>query len=115
MAPLEVGASFNGAALRLRGSGFSRNAKLESLVRSSLVEGPVLWAGRLCVFYALLKAGLAGSRSSPLSPSGSSMFILFESLIRCIPLFFLISVLHLIGCPLSPPHSLCLPRFWGRE
>ncbi|CAA6664247.1 unnamed protein product [Spirodela intermedia] len=45
----------------------------ESPVRSSLVEGPVLWASRLCVFYALLKAGLAGSPSSPLSPSGSGV------------------------------------------
>ncbi|CAA7400792.1 unnamed protein product [Spirodela intermedia] len=71
VAPLEVGTSFNGAALR--GSGFSRNTKRESPVRSSLVEGPVLWASRLCVFYALLKAGLAGSPSSPLSPSGSGV------------------------------------------
>lgn len=33
---------------------------------ASLVENPILWAGRLCVFYALLKAGLAGSQSNPI-------------------------------------------------
>ncbi|GER50766.1 7-dimethyl-8-ribityllumazine synthase [Striga asiatica] len=36
-------------------------------VNASLLQTPVaLWAGRLCVFYALLKAGLAGSPSNPL-------------------------------------------------
>ncbi|XP_010535909.1 PREDICTED: uncharacterized protein LOC104811061 [Tarenaya hassleriana] len=35
-------------------------------VRASLLESPVLWAGRICVFYALLKAGLAGSKSNPI-------------------------------------------------
>ncbi|XP_057433054.1 uncharacterized protein LOC130725882 isoform X1 [Lotus japonicus] len=34
--------------------------------RASLLEAPVLWAGRLCIFYALLKAGLAGSPANPL-------------------------------------------------
>ncbi|CAN4114101.1 unnamed protein product [Withania somnifera] len=33
---------------------------------ATLLEAPVLWAGRVCVFYALLKAGLAGSPSNPL-------------------------------------------------
>ncbi|OAY54608.1 uncharacterized protein LOC110612278 isoform X2 [Manihot esculenta] len=33
---------------------------------ASLLEAPVLWAGRLCIFYALLKAGLAGSKANPL-------------------------------------------------
>ncbi|KAK7273106.1 hypothetical protein RIF29_14152 [Crotalaria pallida] len=33
---------------------------------ASLLETPVLWAGRLCIFYALLKAGLAGSQANPL-------------------------------------------------
>lgn len=32
-----------------------------------------MWAGRLCIFYALLKVGLAGSQSNPLV-SGSSSF-----------------------------------------
>ncbi|XP_020267369.1 uncharacterized protein LOC109842871 [Asparagus officinalis] len=36
---------------------------------SLLLEAPVLWAGRLCVFYALLKAGLAGSPSNPIFSS----------------------------------------------
>ncbi|KAL2322647.1 hypothetical protein Fmac_027026 [Flemingia macrophylla] len=35
-------------------------------VNASLVEAPVLWAGRLCIFYALLKVGLAGSQANPL-------------------------------------------------
>lgn len=37
---------------------------------SSLLESPVLWAGRMCVFYALLKAGLAGSASNPFISPG---------------------------------------------
>ncbi|WCJ32436.1 hypothetical protein M5689_013858 [Euphorbia peplus] len=35
-------------------------------ISASLIETPVLWAGRLCVYYALLKAGFAGSKSNPL-------------------------------------------------
>lgn len=35
-------------------------------ISATLLENPILWAGRLCVFYALLKAGLAGSQSNPL-------------------------------------------------
>ncbi|KAJ8621408.1 hypothetical protein MRB53_029937 [Persea americana] len=31
-----------------------------------MLETPVLWASRLCIFYALLKAGLAGSQQNPL-------------------------------------------------
>ncbi|KVI09455.1 uncharacterized protein LOC112515248 [Cynara cardunculus var. scolymus] len=38
-----------------------------SRIKSSLIEAPVLWAGRVCIFYALLKAGLAGSPSNPLA------------------------------------------------
>ncbi|CAN7025652.1 hypothetical protein BRARA_F03053 [Brassica rapa] len=34
--------------------------------RASLLESPVLWAGRVCVFYGLVKAGLAGSKSNPI-------------------------------------------------
>lgn len=34
--------------------------------QASLLESPVLWAGRVCVYYALLKAGLAGSQNNPL-------------------------------------------------
>ncbi|XP_073271254.1 uncharacterized protein [Primulina huaijiensis] len=33
---------------------------------ATMLETPVLWAGRLCIFYALLKAGLAGSPTNPL-------------------------------------------------
>ncbi|TXG73099.1 hypothetical protein EZV62_001678 [Acer yangbiense] len=37
--------------------------KLESIVINVDVE--VLWAGRLCIYYALLKTGLAGSQANP--------------------------------------------------
>lgn len=49
----------------------------------SLLEAPVLWAGRLCIFYALLKAGLAGSPSNPIISSGcliSNLFFFFKIL-----------------------------------
>lgn len=36
------------------------------VVQASLIEKPVLWVGRICIFYALLKAGLAGSASNPI-------------------------------------------------
>ncbi|GFP96127.1 hypothetical protein PHJA_001756800 [Phtheirospermum japonicum] len=43
--------------------GNNRNAT----TNATLLETPVvLWAGRLCIFYALLKAGLAGSPTNPL-------------------------------------------------
>lgn len=38
-------------------------------VTASLIESPVLWAGNLCVQYALIKFGLAGSESNPLVSS----------------------------------------------
>ncbi|OIW07300.1 hypothetical protein TanjilG_11934 [Lupinus angustifolius] len=37
-----------------------------TITHASLIEAPVLWAGRICIFYALLKAGLAGSKDNPL-------------------------------------------------
>ncbi|TXG73633.1 hypothetical protein EZV62_002212 [Acer yangbiense] len=44
-----------------------RRTKTENLlvVHASVFESPVLWAGRLCVYYALLKTGLAGSQANP--------------------------------------------------
>lgn len=45
---------------------------------ATLLETPVLWAGRVCIFYALLKAGLAGSPSSPFISLGP--FYLFRSM-----------------------------------
>ncbi|KAL5765220.1 hypothetical protein ACOSQ2_017814 [Xanthoceras sorbifolium] len=39
--------------------------KLLLVVHASLLEAPVLWVGRLCVYYALLKTGLAGSQANP--------------------------------------------------
>ncbi|CAN1841680.1 hypothetical protein LINPERHAP1_LOCUS36564 [Linum perenne] len=35
-------------------------------IQATLLESPVLWAGRICVSYALLRFGLAGSKSNPL-------------------------------------------------
>lgn len=44
----------------------SKRAFTTTTTHASLLEAPVLWAGRLCIFYALLKAGLAGSQSNPI-------------------------------------------------
>lgn len=54
-----------------------RRAILVLPARASLIESPVLWAGRICGFYALLKAGLAGSSPNPLI-SGSSLAFFFH-------------------------------------
>lgn len=46
---------------------WSKNfSAVTTAVNASLIEAPLIWAGRLCVFYALLKAGLAGSEANPL-------------------------------------------------
>lgn len=34
--------------------------------RASLLETPVLWVGRICIYYALLKTGFVGSPSNPI-------------------------------------------------
>jgi hypothetical protein len=40
---------------------------------ASLLEGPVLvWAGRLCLYYALLHVGLAGSPRNPFLSHGNT-------------------------------------------
>ncbi|KAF6149357.1 hypothetical protein GIB67_016895 [Kingdonia uniflora] len=39
---------------------------------ASLIEAPVLWVGRLCIYYALLKAGLAGSQENPFASNFQS-------------------------------------------
>ncbi|KAE9462320.1 hypothetical protein C3L33_05777, partial [Rhododendron williamsianum] len=39
----------------------SRNSHVNR-VNASLLEAPVLWVGRMCIFYALVKLGLAGSQ-----------------------------------------------------
>lgn len=63
---------------RLFFNGNTRDRKLTAgasfTVHASLIEAPVLWVGRLCIFYALLKAGLAGSEANPLV-SGTSFFV----------------------------------------
>lgn len=43
-------------------------------IHASLIEAPVLWAGRLCIFYALLRTGLAGSQANPLVSGLLSQF-----------------------------------------
>lgn len=50
-----------GTKLCLAGQKFPTTVR----VKASLIQTPLLWAGRICIFYALLKAGLAGSPSSP--------------------------------------------------
>lgn len=40
--------------------------KLSLSIHASLIEAPLLWAGRMCIFYALLRTGLAGSQANPL-------------------------------------------------
>lgn len=46
---------------------YNSNGNKRSITPSAtLLEAPVLWAGRLCIFYALLKAGLAGSPDNPI-------------------------------------------------
>jgi len=60
-----------GVSLKLNGSSVSGRRRLSGdsvsvRVNASLVEAPVLWVGRICIFYALLKAGLAGSQANPL-------------------------------------------------
>ncbi|ERN11143.1 hypothetical protein AMTRI_Chr04g180870 [Amborella trichopoda] len=52
----------------------SKGERRRAEVQASLLEQPVLWAGRMCVFYALLKVGLAGPQSNPLiSESGNDL------------------------------------------
>ena len=60
--------------------------------RASLLETPVLWAGRLCIFYALLKAGLAGSQANPLV-SGFNLLHLCFALWSFHGLFFFVVLL----------------------
>ncbi|KAJ0987531.1 hypothetical protein J5N97_005887 [Dioscorea zingiberensis] len=43
----------------------SRNLKVGTVYAASMLESPLLWLGRLCVFYVLIKAGIAGSPSNP--------------------------------------------------
>ncbi|XP_057785566.1 uncharacterized protein LOC131003104 [Salvia miltiorrhiza] len=46
---------------------YNSNGSSRSITPSAtLVEAPVLWAGRLCIFYVLLKTGLAGSADNPI-------------------------------------------------
>ncbi|KAI8526365.1 hypothetical protein RHMOL_Rhmol13G0302000 [Rhododendron molle] len=49
----------------------SRNSHVNR-VNASLLEAPVLWVGRMCIFYALVKLGLAGSPETPLSPDSAT-------------------------------------------
>ncbi|KAI7997848.1 hypothetical protein LOK49_LG10G01924 [Camellia lanceoleosa] len=49
--------------MRLGRSGLPNTRR--GVVHASLLETPLPWVSRLCIFYALLKAGLAGSPSNP--------------------------------------------------
>lgn len=57
-------------------------------IHATLLEAPVLWAGRVCVFYALLKAGLAGSPSNPLV-SGILVFFYIKMGYGCLLFSFM--------------------------
>ncbi|GJN33034.1 hypothetical protein PR202_gb21591 [Eleusine coracana subsp. coracana] len=49
-----------------RAAAFSFSATAVAPITASLLQGPVLvWAGRLCLYYALLHVGLAGSPRNP--------------------------------------------------
>ncbi|KAK3127656.1 hypothetical protein QOZ80_7AG0576530 [Eleusine coracana subsp. coracana] len=49
-----------------RAAAFSFSAAAVAPITASLLQGPVLvWAGRLCLYYALLHVGLAGSPRNP--------------------------------------------------
>lgn len=56
-----------------------------SHLHASLLEAPVLWAGRVCIFYVLLKAGLAGSQANPFI---SGFFLLLLFIFFCLKIFF---------------------------
>lgn len=74
----------------------SRNSHVNR-VNASLLEAPVLWVGRMCIFYALVKLGLAGSPETPLSPGlieDELMGICFSFFICS---FFLVWVLFLFS------------------
>ncbi|XP_050370224.1 uncharacterized protein LOC126788289 [Argentina anserina] len=49
-----------------KSSHFAKPRKPSLSINASLIEAPVIWVGRLCIFYALLKTGLAGSQANPL-------------------------------------------------
>ncbi|KAL3519016.1 hypothetical protein ACH5RR_021605 [Cinchona calisaya] len=52
------------------GNGTNNSIQTRRTAYATLLETPVLlWAGRVCIFYALLKAGLAGSPANPLVSS----------------------------------------------
>ncbi|XP_062079761.1 uncharacterized protein LOC133784423 [Humulus lupulus] len=55
-----------GSTLKSRKSSSSLTISTAATIQASLLESPVLWAGRICIFYALLKAGLVGSQANPL-------------------------------------------------
>lgn len=60
-----------------------RRSRNRTSTYASLLETPVLWAGRLCVYYALLKAGLAGSQSNPFVSGSFICFKLFFGSLLC--------------------------------
>ncbi|KAM7279297.1 hypothetical protein ACFE04_006431 [Oxalis oulophora] len=61
-----LGSSLQSLLLYHQSNNTHINNSRKSVVNASLLEAPVLWVSRVCVFYALLKTGLAGSQSNPL-------------------------------------------------
>ncbi|KAJ4839601.1 hypothetical protein Tsubulata_040520 [Turnera subulata] len=43
-----------------------KSTALNATIHASLFEAPLAWAGRLCIYYALLRIGWAGSMANPL-------------------------------------------------
>lgn len=60
---------FNRKKGKLNTKFISTSATNGRKIQASLIEAPVLWAGRICIQYALLKAGLAGSPANPIFSS----------------------------------------------
>ncbi|VVB04471.1 unnamed protein product [Arabis nemorensis] len=69
---------FTGSNLTLHRISHHTKTWKNGSARASLLESPVLWAGRICVFYALVKAGLAGSKSNPIVSGLESGGVDFE-------------------------------------
>lgn len=47
------------------GNGYGIKSNKIRSPRATLLEAPVIWASRVCIFYALVKIGLAGSPANP--------------------------------------------------
>lgn len=75
----------------------ARNLTKTATTHASLLEAPVLWAGRLCVYYALLKTGLAGSQANPLVAGGLDSFFSLSFFFLGFDCYFFICLLLFLG------------------